>query len=220
MINTSFERLKARNFFTFPYLSFYEQLKFCAQLRWAWKKFYNLEAWFTWTIKPYFPWKLIKYHENCHLLQAGLSLSSWWAKMVPAFKLIIHCSKYLKEHVLPFTTMQMHSVQLLARVSQIQNTHLGVSSALDKLLCQLGTYATWLSSIAYLQKQLPIFIFFLRHIFFLWLHLFLLHEAIGNVLAYLFTPMVCLSKVSNSRILLFLKQISSKCVYFAVSLSS
>ena len=39
-------------------------------------------------------------------------------------------------------------------------------SALDKLLGQLGIYATWLSSIAYLQKQLRIFIFFLRHIFF------------------------------------------------------
>ena len=35
-----------------------------------------------------------------------------------------------------------------------------ISSALDKLLGQLGTYATWLSSIAYLQKQLRIFIFF------------------------------------------------------------
>ena len=34
------------------------------------------------------------------------------------------------------------------------------SSALDKLLGQLGTYATWLFSIAYLQKQLRIFIFF------------------------------------------------------------
>ena len=33
-------------------------------------------------------------------------------------------------------------------------------SALDKLLGQLGIYATWLSSIAYLQKQLRIFIFF------------------------------------------------------------
>ena len=39
-------------------------------------------------------------------------------------------------------------------------------SALDKLLGQLGIYATWLSSIAYLQKQLRILIFFLRHIFF------------------------------------------------------
>ena len=38
--------------------------------------------------------------------------------------------------------------------------------ALDKLLGQLGIYATWLSSIAYLQKQLGIFIFFLRHVFF------------------------------------------------------
>ena len=35
-----------------------------------------------------------------------------------------------------------------------------LSSALDKLLGQLGIYATWLSSIAYLQKQLRIFIFF------------------------------------------------------------
>ena len=31
-------------------------------------------------------------------------------------------------------------------------------SALDKLLGQLGIYATWLSSIAYLQKQLRIFL--------------------------------------------------------------
>ena len=40
------------------------------------------------------------------------------------------------------------------------------------------------------------------------------------MLAYLFTPIVCLSKVSNFQILLFLKQISSPCshserVYFA-----
>ena len=33
-------------------------------------------------------------------------------------------------------------------------------SALDKLLGQLGIYTTWLSSIAYLQKQLRIFIYF------------------------------------------------------------
>ena len=41
-----------------------------------------------------------------------------------------------------------------------------VSSALDKLLGQLGIYATWLSSIAYLQKQLRIFIFFYATFFF------------------------------------------------------
>ena len=35
------------------------------------------------------------------------------------------------------------------------------SSAIYKLLGQLGIYATWLSSIAYLQKQLSIFIFFM-----------------------------------------------------------
>ena len=34
------------------------------------------------------------------------------------------------------------------------------TSALNLLLGQLGIYATWLSSIAYLQKQLHIFIFF------------------------------------------------------------
>ena len=32
MINTTSERLKARNFFICPYFSFYEQLKFHAQL--------------------------------------------------------------------------------------------------------------------------------------------------------------------------------------------
>ena len=38
--------------------------------------------------------------------------------------------------------------------------HYKCYSALDKLLGQLGINATWLSSIAYLQKQLRIFIFF------------------------------------------------------------
>ena len=41
-----------------------------------------------------------------------------------------------------------------------------MDSALDKLLGQLGIYATWLSSIAYLQKQLRIFIFFYATFFF------------------------------------------------------
>ena len=34
------------------------------------------------------------------------------------------------------------------------------TSALHKLLGKLGIYATWLSSIAYLQKQLRTFVFF------------------------------------------------------------
>ena len=72
-----------------------------------------------------------------------------------------------------------------------------ISSDLDKLLGQLGINATWSSSIAYLQKQLRIFIFFFYATLFSVITRFLLHEAIGNVLAYLFTPIVCLSKVSN-----------------------
>ena len=42
MINLTSERLKARNFFTFRYFSFQEQLKFCAHLNWAWKMFNNI----------------------------------------------------------------------------------------------------------------------------------------------------------------------------------
>ena len=38
------ERLIARNFFIWRRLTFYEQFKAPAQLSWAWKKFYNLEA--------------------------------------------------------------------------------------------------------------------------------------------------------------------------------
>ena len=38
MINTTSERLEARNFFICRYFRFYEQLKFRAQLSWAWKK--------------------------------------------------------------------------------------------------------------------------------------------------------------------------------------
>ena len=45
MINTTSARLTTRNFFICRYFSFYEQLKFLAQLSWAWKKFYNLGVW-------------------------------------------------------------------------------------------------------------------------------------------------------------------------------
>ena len=46
MINTCIpsERLKARKNIS-QYFIFHERLKFCAQLSWARKKFYNLEAW-------------------------------------------------------------------------------------------------------------------------------------------------------------------------------
>ena len=39
IINTAFESLKARKVFIFQYFSFYEQIKFHAQLSWAWKSF-------------------------------------------------------------------------------------------------------------------------------------------------------------------------------------
>ena len=45
------------------------------------------------------------------------------------------------------------------------------NSVLDKLLGQLGIYATWLSSIAYLQKLLRIFYIFTPR-FWQWLHTF------------------------------------------------
>ena len=48
----------------------------------------------------------------------------------------------------------------------LQSNLLLCCSALDKLLGQLGIYANWLSSIAFLQKQLCIFIFFKPHFFF------------------------------------------------------
>ena len=44
MINTSSERLNAINFFICRYFSFYKQLKFRAQLSWAWNIFYTLGA--------------------------------------------------------------------------------------------------------------------------------------------------------------------------------
>ena len=84
-------------------------------------------------------------------------------------------------------------------------------SALDKILDQLGIYANWLSSIAYLQKQLRISTFFTPRFFSVITHVFLLNEAIRNVPAYLFTPTLCLSRISNNQILLYLKQTSAAC---------
>ena len=48
----------------------------------------------------------------------------------------------------------------------IFNPEYVMGSALDKLLGQLGIYTTWLSSFAFLQKQLRIFIFFYATFFF------------------------------------------------------
>ena len=66
-----------------------------------------------------------------------------------------------------FWPVDMRKVILLgtAKLETTRNNNEGSCSALDKLLGQLGIYATWLSSIAYLQKQLLIFIFFTPHFF-------------------------------------------------------
>ena len=44
MINTTSERLKARNFFICRYFGVNEQVKFRAQLSWSWKKLHNLQS--------------------------------------------------------------------------------------------------------------------------------------------------------------------------------
>ena len=65
-------------------------------------------------------------------------------------------------------------------------------SALDKLLGQLGINATWLSSIAYLQKQLRIFIYFYATFLAVITHV-LLNEAIANLPTYLLSLSAFLS---------------------------
>ena len=66
-------------------------------------------------------------------------------------------------------------------------------SALDKLLGQLGIYAAWLFSIAYLQKQLHIFIYFYATFLAVITYVFLLNEAIMNVPTYLLSSSAFLS---------------------------
>ena len=69
---------------------------------------------------------------------------------------------------------------------------MAMCSSLDKLLGQLGIYATWLSSIAYLQKDLHIF---LCHVFLQ----FLLNEAIMNVPAYSLPSSAFLKKCGSTQ---------------------
>ena len=91
-----------------------------------------------------------------------------------------------------------------------------MTSALDKLLGQLGIYATWLFSIAYLQKQLRIFLkrkytTFLARFLAVIIYVFLLNEAIANVHTYLLSSSDFLSTYQTSGFLLYLKQITSPC---------
>ena len=68
-----------------------------------------------------------------------------------------------------------------------------ICSALDKLLGQLGIHATWLSSFAYLQKQLRIFYIFYATFLAVITYVFLLNEAIANVPTYLLSSSAFLS---------------------------
>ena len=61
---------------------------------------------------------------------------------------------------------QVMSMTLSGVMDTVFHSCDALDSALDKLLGQLGIYATWLSSIAYLQKHLRIFIFFYATFFF------------------------------------------------------
>ena len=67
------------------------------------------------------------------------------------------------------------------------------TSALDKLLGQLGIYATWLSAIAYMQKQLRIFYIFYATLLAMITYVFLFNEAISNVPTYLLSSSAFLS---------------------------
>ena len=80
------------------------------------------------------------------------------------------------------------------------------SIALDKLLGQLGIYATWLSLIAYLQKQLCIFYIFYAEFLVVITYVFLLNEAIMNLLS-----LSAFLSIKLEDFLLYLKHISSHC---------
>ena len=63
-------------------------------------------------------------------------------------------------------TLLRHLLMMVTEYRHIKaESELSKCSALDKLLGQLGIYATWLSPIAYLQKQLRIFDICLCNIF-------------------------------------------------------
>ena len=75
---------------------------------------------------------------------------------------------------LSFTLMhsewpELHRVQATLSAKGLKHVFcvptVAIYSALDKLLGQLGIYATWLSSIAYFAKTIGYFHMFVRHVF-------------------------------------------------------
>ena len=95
----------------------------------------------------------------------------------------------------PFNTDQSYGLQVLIDISLTVKvaTLIFIPSTLDKLLGQLGIYATWSSSIAYLQKTIAYFLYFLRHVFGSDYIRFLLNEAIANEPTYLLSSSAFLS---------------------------
>ena len=84
MINTTSERLKARNVICL-YLSLYEQLKFRAQLSWAWKKFYNLGPCIDRTFKNM---KYIKYIRSYVFAPLYFTGSSEYSDQTPILRTV------------------------------------------------------------------------------------------------------------------------------------
>ena len=89
---------------------------------------------------------ILKYYEGCSNMNAS-SFITFFTYM-------------LRQNCIPFWK------ELFITFKMAPNIKKHLPSALDKLLGQLGIYATWLSSLAYLQKQLRIFIFFTPRFFF------------------------------------------------------
>ena len=101
MINTTSERLKARNFFTFCYFSFYEymKLKFHAQLSWQWERFYNLGAW-SWSKLLFVPLKDLCQLVQCLLIifenkrGTRLGLTAWYSDGILIKKEFVEKAKF------------------------------------------------------------------------------------------------------------------------------
>ena len=90
-----------------------------------------------------------------------------WVKVQNFHNLELSKYQILKLAICPLNIHNfMFKWSIVFRQIENKSGKLNTTSALDKLLGQLGIYATWLSSIAYLQKQLRIFIFFKPCFFF------------------------------------------------------
>ena len=109
---------------------------------------------------------------------------------------LTHCSDFNLKQVIQISSFPFDAYWRMVRFDCIL-IRIFIFSALEQLLGQLGIYATWLSSIAYLQKQLCIFFYFLRHIFGSDYIRFLIEWSHCKC-AYIFTLIACLSEYQTS----------------------